>query len=215
MKKLLLLFALLPYIALSQVKDIDGNSYHSIKIGKQEWMVENLNVKHYRNGDPISEVQANKKWIKTDKKAQPAWCYFDNNPENGEKYGKLYNYYAVNDPRGLAPTGWHIPTEDEWKILIDYLGGELESGNKLKSTTNWFSGGNGSDESGFTALSGGARSHDASFQHHKIGYYSYWWSSSEYNSTLAWYRYLSFNSSVLKFDFGKKNHGLYVRCIKD
>ena len=101
--------------------DKDGNTYKTIKIGKQKWMAENLNVSSYRNGDPIPQVQDKDEWAKL---TTGAWCYYENDVENGKIYGKLYNWYAVNEPRGLAPEGWHISNDDEWGILIDRLGGD-------------------------------------------------------------------------------------------
>jgi uncharacterized protein (TIGR02145 family) len=104
-----------------------------VTIGTQVWMTKNLNVDKFRNGDPIPEAQTQEEWLKAKKNHQPAWCYADNDPANGKKYGKLYNWYAVNDSRGLAPLGWHIPSEDEWKTLRDYTGGGLNDDKKLKS----------------------------------------------------------------------------------
>jgi uncharacterized protein (TIGR02145 family) len=111
-----------------------GN-YKSVKIGTQTWMVENLNVSTFRNGDPIPEAKTNEEWEKAGKNKQPAWCYYDNDPKNGAKYGKLYNWYAVSDPRGLPPAGWHVPSNNEWTILSDFLGND--AGKKMKSTSGW------------------------------------------------------------------------------
>ena len=98
----------------SQIKDIDGNIYGITKIGKQYWTTKNLNVSRFRNGDPIPEAKTKDEWIQAGIKKQAVWCYYDNDFKNGTKYGKLYNWYAVNDPRGLAPEGWDIPTDDDW-----------------------------------------------------------------------------------------------------
>ena len=103
----------------------------TVTIGTQVWMTKNLDVSTFRNGDPIPEVKTQEEWEEAGKNKQPAWCYYDNDPKNGEKYGKLYNWYAVNDPRGLAPTGWHVPTDAEWRTLTVYLGSY--EGTKLKS----------------------------------------------------------------------------------
>jgi uncharacterized protein (TIGR02145 family) len=103
----------------SQIKEV--------KIGDQIWMTENLNVDHYRNGDPIPEVKDPVEWAKL---KTGAWCYYDNEPENGKKYGKLYNWYAVNDPRGLEPEGWHVPTNTEFDKLREVVNG---NGNVLKA----------------------------------------------------------------------------------
>jgi TolA-binding protein len=110
-------------------------SYKSVKIGTQTWMAENLNVSTFRNGDPIMEAKTNEEWEKAGKEGKPAWCNYENDPKNGAKYGKLYNWYAVNDPRGLAPAGWHVPSDAEWTTLGDQLGDEAS--NKMKSTSGW------------------------------------------------------------------------------
>ena len=108
-----------------------------VKIGKQVWMAKNLNVSTFRNGDPIPQAKTAEEWKKAFKNNQPACCYYENNAENGKTYGLLYNWYAVNDARGLAPQGYHIPTEAEWTILTDYLGYERLAGTKMKSTSGW------------------------------------------------------------------------------
>ena len=95
--------------------------FKSVKIGNQEWMSDNLNVDHFRNGDIIPEVKSKDDWKEAGKNGQPAWCYYENDPKNGEKYGKFYNWYAVNDPRGLAPEGWHVPSDGEWTEMINFL----------------------------------------------------------------------------------------------
>jgi uncharacterized protein (TIGR02145 family) len=106
----------------------------TVTIGSQVWASKNLNVSTYRNGDLIPQVQDKEAW---DKLTTGAWCYYDNDESNVTKYGKLYNWYAVNDPRGLAPNGYHIPTDSEWETLISYLGGERVAGTKMKSTKGW------------------------------------------------------------------------------
>lgn len=109
----------------------------TVTIGTQVWMTKNLDVATFRNGDPIPEAKTNEEWKKAGENKQPAWCYYNNDPANGAKYGKLYNWYAVNDPRGLAPIGYHIPSVVEWTIIVEYLGGEEAAGKKMKSTTEW------------------------------------------------------------------------------
>ena len=114
------------------------DDFKSVIIGEQEWMLENLNVAHFRNGEPIPEAKTNDEWERAGMEKTPAWCYYyDNDPENGKKYGKLYNWFAVNDPRGLAPEGWHVPCDNEWTRLTDYLGGEEIAGTKMKNTSGW------------------------------------------------------------------------------
>ena len=109
----------------------------TVTIGTQVWMTKNLDVATFRNGDPIPQAKTNEEWEKAGENQQPAWCYYDNDPANGAKYGKLYNWYAVNDSRGLAPVGYHIPSDDEWTKLTDFLGGESVAGTKMKSKSGW------------------------------------------------------------------------------
>jgi uncharacterized protein (TIGR02145 family) len=115
----------------------DGNVYKTIKIGSQIWMAENLHSFNFRNGDPIPIEKKDKFWSGIRKTNSAACSYYENNLDTGDKYGLLYNWDAINDPRGLAPEGWHIPTETEWKILINNLGGIEVAGAKLKSTKDW------------------------------------------------------------------------------
>ena len=191
------------------ISDIDGNFYKIVKIGTQVWTAENLNVSHYRNGDIIPQVKYPDEWSKL---TTGAWCYYNNDSENSKTYGKLYNWYAVNDPRGLAPEGWHIPTNAEWKQLEDYLGGEKIAGGKLKATTLWESPNKGAtNESGFTAIPGGYRFFDGYFNN--VGNYGYFWSSSEFFSDFAWFRYLYYNRKVVNRKFLFKSIGMSVRCL--
>src|ERR1035437_5349172 len=175
----------------AQVTDIDGHQYKTVKIGKQVWMAENLNVSHFRNGDPITEAEDAGAWSQAGQERKPAWCYYDSNPVNGRTYHKLYNWYAVNDKRGLAPKGWHGPSKLEWADLTDYLGGDNVAGGKLKSTRGWESNGNGTNVSGFAGLPGGYRNDAGAFS--DVGNVGFWWSSSESNTTKAWSRYLYYN----------------------
>ena len=186
----------------------------SITIGTQQWMIVNLDVETYRNGDTIPQV--------TDKAAWPAlttgaWCYYNNDAANGAKYGKLYNWYAVNDLRGLAPKGWHISTDAEWTTLSTLLGGEDVAGGKLKevgTNKNWRSpNSKATNESGFTALPGGYRNLDGSFSN--VVSSGFWWSATVYGSTSAWGRYLDYNSGNLYGYFGDKRVGFSVRCLRD
>ena len=188
-----------------------------VSIGNQVWMTQNLNVDKFRNGDPIPHVKTDEEWVKAGENKQPAWCYYNNDPANGEKYGKLYNWYAVNDPRGLAPEGWKIPSDEDWSRLTDFLGGE--AGTKMKSTDFWADNdgesGNGTNESGFSGFPGGLRNSSGTFS--RIGVSGYWWSSTEldYVSDLAWSRSLNYsNGYVNRFNSSKVN-GFSVRCLRD
>jgi uncharacterized protein (TIGR02145 family) len=185
----------------------------TVTIGTQVWMTKNLDVDRFRNGDPIPEVKTNEEWENAGENEQPAWCYYDNNPKNGEKYGKLYNWYAVKDSRGLAPIGYHIPSYKEWSKLTDNLGGEEVAGYKMKSTSGWVKNGNGSNSSGFSGLPGGHRYDDGTFDN--IGEYADWWSSTEFGSYTAWHISLDCKSgSVSSIDY-MPELGFSVRCLKD
>ena len=176
-----------------------------VRIGNQVWTKTNLNVTTYRNGDKIPQVQDGKAWSNL---TTGAWCYYENKTANGTKYGKLYNWYAVCDPRGLAPNGYHIPTDNEWTILTNYLGGESEAGTKMKSRSGWKENGNGTNNSGFNGLPAGCRGFIGGFN--GIGVNGSWWDSSEKNARTL----LCINGHAVKF-YGHKLYGFSVRCIKD
>ena len=183
---------------------------NTIKIGNQVWTSKNLDVETYRNGDVIPQVQDQNAWanLKTG-----AWCYYKNKTSNGKKYGKLYNWYAVNDKRGLAPKGFHIPSDAEWTILTDYLGGEEEFGTEMKSSTGWDSNGNGTNSSGFAGFPGGCRSYNGTF--YNIGRFGSWWSATENNSYFAWGRDLDCNDGDVNRANGRRRSAFSVRCLGD
>lgn len=186
------------------IKDIDGIVYKTIKIGDQLWMAENLKVTHYGNGDKIPCLKDEDEWDTNN----GAYCYYDNDANNINKYGMLYNWFALNDKRNLAPLGWHIPSDKEWQTLIDYLGGEALAGGKIKRNEGVM------DESGFAALLGGYRYNHGLFE--GIGTNSYFWSSTESNGGNAWHRYLYHGTeNVYRDDSGWKQGGYSIRCIKD
>jgi uncharacterized protein (TIGR02145 family) len=194
----------------SQVTDKDGNTYKTVTIDKQVWTAENLNVEHYRNGDPIPQVQDKEEWANL---TSGAWCYYDNNSGNGTIYGKLYNWYAVNDVRGLAPEGWHVGSDEDWTKLTTFLGGEQVAGEKLKSTSGWSDNGNGTNSCGFFGLPGGYRNHDGYFTN--IGKNGLFWTATEFSSTNAWFRNLIGSiPDVYRPNYFYVN-GLCVRCVKD
>ena len=186
------------------------NYGQTVTIGTQVWTSKNLNVSTYRNGDVIPQVQDKQAWAKL---TTGAWCYYNNDASNGTKYGKLYNWYAVHDPRGLAPNGYHIPTDKEWKKLTDYLGGESGAGTKMKSTSGWNNNGNGTNSSGFSVLPGGLRDSYGSFNY--IGGTGYWWSSSEINTFIAWFRILNYVNGNVDRSGSDKVDGFSVRCLRD
>jgi uncharacterized protein (TIGR02145 family) len=194
------------------------STYSSDSIGTQVWMGENLDVCTYKNGDPIPEVTDPTEWFKI---TTGAWCYYNNDPDLGKIYGKLYNWYAVNDPRGLAPDEWHIPTDSEWAVFTANLGGFF-SGGKLKSTGTiedssglWKSPNTGAtNETGFSALPGGNRSYNGTFS--SIGTKAYWWTSTKfYMGNNAWSIFLSNNENTINSRDYFANGGFSVRCLKD
>jgi uncharacterized protein (TIGR02145 family) len=205
----------LPEYSGNTVTDIDGNIYHTVTIGTQTWMVENLKTKRYNDGTDIHLIADSATWV-TDTIGGFAWY---NNDETGYKtpYGALYNWYTVNTGI-LCPTGWHVPSDNDWTILSDYLGGETVAGGKLKEagTLHWSSPNTGADNStGFTALPGGSRYYkDASFN--RNGLDGYWWSSTAYNNDQAWGRNIGFFYGYFYRNLAwDKQWGLSVRCLKD
>lgn len=188
----------------------------SIVIGGQTWMQKNLNVNSFRNGDLIPEAKTDDEWQNAIKKKKPAWCNYNNDAANEEKYGKLYNYYAVTDTRGLAPDGWKIPSTDDWDKLKNELGGNF---NKMKSAGEWKEGPNGTNESSFSGLPAGYRPKPGDYQFLHMGYVAYWWSSVSFISGDANYGYrLAYNKSLSKDDFKmapNSSSGLSVRCVKE
>jgi uncharacterized protein (TIGR02145 family) len=191
--------------------------YKTVRIGTQVWMTKNLDVSTFRNGDPIPEAKTDEEWKKAGENKQPAWCYYNNDPGNGEKFGKLYNWYAVNDSRGLAPVGYHIPSDAEWTTLIDFSGGESVAAIKMKNTSGWDIDGesyNGTNESGFSSLPGGFRGGSGSFL--AIGEYGLWWNSTEVSTFNAGFCKMEsyYRISVYR-SFCNKANGYSVRCIKD
>jgi uncharacterized protein (TIGR02145 family) len=199
--------------------DADGNTYTTVTIGTQVWMKENLKVSKYRNGDAIQTGLADATWQTT---ASGAYALYNNDPANNTTYGKLYNWYAVADPRGLCPSGWHVPTYVEWTTLENFLGGSGISGGKLKSsgtleagTGLWYSPNSGGfNESGFSAFPGGHKNLNGTFNSKGSG--GSWWNNTEYSTnTDAWFRYLLSNEVGVYRNYSSKNAGFSVRCLRD
>lgn len=185
----------------------------SVLIGDQTWALRNLEVVTYANGDPIPEVQDPAVWATL---TTGAWCYYDNDSANNIEYGKIYNWHAVNDPRGLAPIGQHVPTDTEFTTLTTFLGGLTVAGGKLKETgtLHWIiPNTDATNDSGFTALPGGYRNITGIFSN--IGAFGYWWSSSQFNAPNAWYRYLVTNTGTAFSFSNNKKFGFSVRCLID
>lgn len=236
----------------------NGKVYKTVKIGNQTWMTENLNVGRFMNGDSILECKTNDEWSKAAENKQPAWCYYDNDPKNGDKYGRLYNWYAIFDSRKIAPYGWHVSSDKEWKVLTLLLGDIKKAGGKLKSKDSWSNhsfvsctscmssrtinneykscsvcknervvyvavAGNGTNSTGFTALPGGYRNSDGTFD--SVQERSFWWTASEtgiegesFSPGTAWGVWIrdisNFDHSISRYATDK-NQGYYIRCIKN
>ena len=191
-----------------------AQKYTSIRIHGQQWMTRNLAVKHYRNGDKIPEIKG-RHW---DTLTTGAWCWYNNDSATGAVYGRLYNWYAVHDPRGLAPAGWHVPSDAEWDTLSIHLGGDAVAGGKLKETgtTHWVAPNtDATNSTGFTGLPGGSRDHygDGTFQ--LIGTAGLWWSSTEDDTGGAWNRVLGYYTGYIFRQDNPKQVGYSVRCLRD
>ena len=194
------------------VTDADGNVYHSITIGTQVWLVENLKTSKYNDGTSIPNVTAEASW---ETLTTGAYCYYDNNSANNTNYGKLYNWFAIGSGK-LAPAGWHIPTQSEWNTLITYLGGSTVAGGKLKATTLWAAPNTGAtNSSGFTAFPSGARLDDGVFDG-DLSYGNTFWASTETPNPLGAFFYQLSNTDTKVFTNGRlKQSGCSVRCIKN
>lgn len=178
------------------------------------WMTENLDVSTYSNGDPIPKVTDAATWAGL---TTGAYCYYDNDSTTyAAAYGKLYNWYAVNDSRGLAPLGWHIPTDFEWTTLGACLGGVGVAGGHMKETgtTHWTTPNTGAtNHSGFTGLPGGRRNDAGAFT--AVGNNGYWWSYTDISTDSAWNRLLNYNNDNLDSSNDNKRFGFSVRCLRD
>ncbi len=216
-------FKKLSLIAISILFITNLYSQNEVKIGSQIWTTSNLDVFTFQNGDSIPEAKTNEQWKNAFDNKKPAWCYYNNDPKNESIYGKLYNGFAVSDPRGLAPVGYHVPTKAEWEILISYLG-EKKAGKKMKTNYDWHTIDDslgtrlskiklskGSNSSGFSALPSGYRSGNF----YSIGIIGNWWSLTQESSFNAYYCSVAFDkdNSYVSYDF--KESGFSVRCIKD
>jgi uncharacterized protein (TIGR02145 family) len=213
----------LPFVSCSKDKstnpssntptDFDGNIYQIVTIGTQVWMAENLKTTHYRNGDTIPNVISNIVW---DSLTAGAFCNYNNDAALTAVYGRLYNWYAIGDNRKIAPIGWHVASEAEWQTLVAYLGGNDIAGGKLKEAgfSHWLSPNTGAtNESHFSALPGGDRDGNGSYNY--MGIDAYYWTSTKYGSSLAWYRPLRAASSVVTSNNSNLDYGYSVRCVRD
>jgi uncharacterized protein (TIGR02145 family) len=194
--------------SLSNVIDIDGNSYKTVKIGSQIWMSENLKVTKYRNGESIPNVTNNYEWSNLN---IGAW----NINQDVTIYGRLYNWFTVSDNRGLCPNGWHVPSLEEWNILVDFLGGEEIAGAKLKATTLWDSNEGATNESGFAAFANGFALINTGNLHVDNGNLGFFWSSSPWSDWGAISKKLWTITNDIKNHIGDKKNGFSVRCLRD
>ena len=192
---------------------MDGYSYAVVEIGDQCWFAENLRTTVYADDSDIPEVAGNGEWVVLSSGAR---CDYDNDASNVNTYGRLYNWYAVDDSRGLCPSGWHVPTDGEWTDLEDYITSQGFSGLEgwaLKSTSGWFGGCNCFDDFGFSALPGGYR-YDANGDFYNAGYFGNWWSSSPTGGD-AWYRFLASYNNYFDRYYNNPRYGFSVRCLRD
>ena len=210
MKKLNLILSAV-VITTIMLSSCRGGASKEVTIGKQVWMTENLNVDKFRNGDPIPEAKTGVEWILATNRLQPAWCYYDNDPENGKKYGKLYNWYVASDSRNVCPDGWRVSTDQDWTILQEFLGDK--PGDKLKKTgtDEWnFPNSGALDEFGFSAVPSGVRDNEGFFN--GIGINSVFWSPS---SSIAYFRFITVNNDIIGRTTRSKTNGLCIRCVKN
>jgi uncharacterized protein (TIGR02145 family) len=202
--------------SLSNVIDIDGNSYKTVKIGSQIWMSENLKTSRYRNGDPIPIVTDKTAWSGLTTGAR---CWYDNDSITYENpYGNLYNGYAATDLRGICPIGWHVPSDTEWTILTTYLGGVIVAGGKIKSVGTAYWNVNiieATNESGFSALPGGYRDYEGRIRSLRDA--AVFWSASEIDYYNLWLRYLDnyWSDNRITRAYFRKESGAAVRCLMD
>lgn len=197
----------------TDVYDTDSNVYKTVTIGKQVWMKSNLRTTRYNDGTEIPYISGNDAWANT---TTGAYCKYNNSPGLEKTYGKLYNWYAVNDSSKICPTGWHVPSNAEWKTMITFLGGDNLAGEKLKETgiANWEIPNNrATNSSNFTALPGGCRKANGAFSNIKFN--GIWWSASVYNSTDAGCWILNYHFSNINNNNTSKKNAYSVRCIKD
>ena len=223
-------------IETGSVTDTDGNVYKTVKIGRQWWMAENLKVKRYRNGDSVFYIGVTLDSAIWNKNKTGAYYIYDSRDTashnyNGKIFGFLYNWYAISNQKNIAPAGWHVPTDDEWKQLEIYMGmgnddadkvnwRGTKEGDKLKIQSGgwtiptdqynvW-----GTNESGFSAIGGGCVMFNGVFGIPGANYEGFWWTASE-QDTGAWYRYLDYNKANIFRFYGPKSYGFSVRCVKD
>ena len=196
----------------AMVTDHTGRTYKTVKLGTQTWMAENLRITRFQNGDSIPQARTAEEWKKADLAEQPAWCYYNNDTANDRTYGKLYNWWAITDPRKLAPAKWHIPNDEEWTRVTLFLGGERIAAQKMKLTTLWPEKGVGTNKSNFSALPSGSR--DANGLFRSLGTFGIWWTAEEFSMDKSWGREMGSGNGIGRYSYQKGN-GFAIRCVKD
>jgi uncharacterized protein (TIGR02145 family) len=207
----------------AECKDGDNNYYPVVQINTSLWMAENLKTTKYNDGTAILNVTDNITWAAA---TTGAYCDYNNTPANSTTYGRLYNWFVVdnnaatkvasNGGKNVCPTSWHVPSDAEWTTLTTFLGGVSVAGGKLKETgtTHWKAPNTGAtNETGFTALPGGYRYFSGSYNY--IVDFGYWWSSTEQSTTTAWFRYMYWANTYVNRDYDIKKFGFSVRCVRD
>ena len=186
-----------------------GHGYETVKIGEQCWFAENLRAENYKNGDFISANLDNSEWTST---TSGATVFYGDDVSSLQAYGRLYNWHAVDDSRGLCPNAWRIPSDGDWTVLTNFLGGSATAGAQMKTTYGWNGNGDGANSSGFSGLPGGSRASNGNF--YLVGSSGYWWSATPYGSS-AWYRIVSYNDDSVNRNFAYHRNGYSVRCVRD
>jgi uncharacterized protein (TIGR02145 family) len=187
----------------------NSDEFTSTEIGNQIWMSKNLNLDKFQNGDIIAEARTKTEWEQSIRDKKPVWCYFDNDTIKGEKYGKLYNWYAIIDPRELAPKGWRLPNLNDVNTLINNSGGNTIGGKKLKSKSGWDSNGNGTDNFGFNILPSGFLNQNGQCSN-EFGLGTFWILSKNYPQFVVFDYY----HDEININPCDKTFGFYIRCIK-
>lgn len=191
-----------------------AKSQDEIRIGNQIWKTENLNTETFNNGEVILQAQSDQEWLSAIKNKQPAWCYYENNTDNGIPYGKLYNWYAVTVSRNVCPVGYRIPGYQDWQLLLKQLENDSRgvSAVLLKSTYGWRENKNGKNQTGFSGFPSGIRNSIGEYRNR--GTDGFWWSSSKYPMKSAWYFLINHELSFARCFQTSINNGLAVRCLK-
>ena len=189
--------------------DYQGHGYETVQIGEQCWFAENLRAENYKNGDFISANLDNSEWTST---TSGATVFYGDDVSSLQAYGRLYNWHAVDDARSLCPNAWRIPSDGDWTVLTDFLGGSATAGAQMKTTDGWNGDGDGANSSGFSGLPGGSRASNGNF--YLAGSSGYWWSATPYGSS-AWYRIVSYNDDSVNRNFAYHRNGYSVRCVRD